>query len=250
MPDQTPALKRSRLAHGGFIAALILAALAVLAGPLHRFGVIEFPIARHLLAAATIGGPVVALICLAAAIRTRPGHGRRGRTQALVGLLLSLLVAGFLWSLVRTAMSLPMIHDITTDPENPPPFAAVLALREPGTNDPTYGGVELARQQKAAYPDIAPLVLPVPPEAAFDRALETAQALGWQIVVSDRVAGRIEAVDTTLWFGFKDDVVIRISHSPEGAVVDLRSASRIGLSDLGANAMRIRRFFAVFKDIG
>jgi len=250
MSDQSPAFKRSRLAHGGFIAALILTVLAVLAGPLHRFGIIDFPLARHLLTAAAIGGPVVAVVCLVAAIRTRPGRGGRGRALALIGLILSVLVAGFIWSLVRTAMSLPMIHDITTDRQNPPPFAAVLALRAPGTNDPTYGGEEIARQQQAAYPDIAPLTLTTTPEAAFDRALKTAEVLGWQVVATDRAQGRIEAVDTTLWFGFKDDVVIRITKTADGAVIDLRSASRIGLSDLGANAMRIRRFIAVLQDMG
>lgn len=248
-PEPTPALTLSRLAQAVFYGGLGVVVLALAMGPLHRFGVIDFGVARQGLTLATFLTPAVVVIGLVAIYRARPARGRRGWPLALAGLGGAALVAGFILSLLSTARSLPLIHDITTDTANPPAFGAVLSLRKPGSNDPVYAGESIAQQQKAAYPDIQPFETDLTPEQAFDRAHRAARALKWQIAATDPTRGRIEAVDTTLWFGFKDDVVIRISPTSEGSVVDVRSASRTGLSDLGANAMRIRRFLAVFEDV-
>jgi uncharacterized protein (DUF1499 family) len=251
--EPAPALPLSRLAQTAFYGGLVVVILALAMGPLHRFGVIDFGIARQGLTLATFLAPVVVIIGLAGLYHARSSKGRRGWPLALAGMGGAVLVAGFIAALLSTAKSLPMIHDITTDTDDPPAFEAVLALRGPGTNDPAYAGPSIAQQQKAAYPDIQPHHTDLTPAAAFEQALRAARALKWQVVAatpaSDEAAGRIEAVDTTLWFGFKDDVVIRIRPTSEGSVVDVRSASRIGLSDLGANAMRIRRFLAVFDDV-
>jgi len=86
------------------------------------------------------------------------------------------------------------------------------------------------------------LLLPMPAAQAFTAAVQTAEALGWEVVAADPVAGRLEATDTTFWFGFKDDIVVRIRSQPDGSRVDVRSVSRVGRSDVGTNARRIREF--------
>jgi len=100
----------------------------------------------------------------------------------------------------------------------------------------------VAAQQQQAYPDLKPKVLSLPPAEAVQKSIDAARSLGWQIAGSDTAAGRIEATDTTGWFGFKDDVVIRVRPQAQGSRVDVRSASRVGRSDIGKNAERIREF--------
>jgi uncharacterized protein (DUF1499 family) len=106
----------------------------------------------------------------------------------------------------------------------------------------------LATQQREGYPDIEPLTMPLPPDRVFNRALDVAQRLGWEIVATDQTGGRIEATDTTRWFGFKDDVAVRITPWGSGTRVDVRSVSRVGRSDVGTNARRIREFLEALQD--
>lgn len=170
---------------------------------------------------------------------------RRLPLTALVALLAVAVAAGVVWvplTFQRLARGVPPIHDITTDTDNPPRFVAVLAQRGAGANPAEYAGAPVAAQQKAAYPDVAPAELAVPPEDAFERALSSARALGWEIVAAVPAEGRLEATATTFWFGFKDDVVVRITRTERGSRVDVRSLSRVGRSDLGTNARRIRAF--------
>jgi uncharacterized protein (DUF1499 family) len=142
----------------------------------------------------------------------------------------------------------PPIHDITTDPDNPPAFVAVAPLREAGGPDRVaYEGAKVAEQQRRAYPDIVPLTLALQPGAAFSRALETAQRMGWTIVATDGADGRIEASDRSRWFGFTDDIVIRITPSGSGSRIDLRSSARLGRSDFGVNAARIKTYLAALR---
>jgi uncharacterized protein (DUF1499 family) len=142
----------------------------------------------------------------------------------------------------QVAQQVPPIHDITTDTEDPPRFAAVLPLRKNATNPVDYGGPEIAAQQHTAYPDIQPLTLPIPRHQAFVQALQTAEAMGWAIVATNPGEGQIEATDTTFWFGFKDDIVVRVQARGDGSRVDVRSVSRVGKSDVGTNAQRIRAY--------
>jgi uncharacterized protein (DUF1499 family) len=148
------------------------------------------------------------------------------------------------WMFLQRAKRVPPIHDITTDPKDPPQFVAVLPLRKDALNSPVYGGDSVAAKQEAGYPDIKPLSIAMPPGQAFDRALSAANAMGWTIVAADSTAGRIEATATTSWFGFKDDVVVRIRGENSGSRVDVRSESRVGGSDLGMNAARVRAYLA------
>jgi uncharacterized protein (DUF1499 family) len=121
---------------------------------------------------------------------------------------------------------------------------ALLEARNQSSNGSAYMGAEIAEQQKRAYRDIGPKVLNEPPQAAMQKVIDAARSMGWDVVASDAAAGRVEATDTTAWFGFKDDVVIRIRPNGPGSRVDVRSMSRVGRSDAGANAERIRSFMA------
>jgi uncharacterized protein (DUF1499 family) len=180
------------------------------------------------------------------------GLGFSGRSWAAVAagvlaLLVALGTAAVPLDMRRAAQSLPFIHDVTTDTERPPDFVALRAVRERAPNGVAYGGPKVAALQKQGYPDIGPLDIAVPPDRAFARAEAAARALGWEIAAAVPAEGRIEATATTRWFGFKDDVVIRIAPAPGGSRVDVRSVSRVGQSDLGANARRIRAFFSALK---
>ncbi|CAA9298340.1 MAG: hypothetical protein AVDCRST_MAG11-645, partial [uncultured Gemmatimonadaceae bacterium] len=126
----------------------------------------------------------------------------------------------------------------------PPAFVALRDRRPGATNPVEYGGPAVAAQQRAGYPDLAPAVLPVPPAQAVARAAAVARELGWTVVAVDPAAGRVEASDRTRWFGFTDDVVVRVAPQGTGSRVDVRSLSRVGGSDVGANARRVRAFLA------
>ena len=141
--------------------------------------------------------------------------------------------------------SLPYIHDLTTDTENPPLFVDLVEIRnsDPRTKNPAeYPGKEIAMQQLEGYPGLRPLLLDQSKEKVFDKAIETIENMGWELVSSAPDQGRLEATDTTFWFGFKDDVVIRIQSTGGNTLVDVRSKSRVGESDLGANANRIEKY--------
>ena len=142
------------------------------------------------------------------------------------------------------AMGVPPIHDISTDTFDPPGFVALLPERQKSPNGADYGGPAIAAQQQQAYPGIKSLVVKTPPGETVQRAIDAARALGWEIVASDAAAGRIEATATTAWWGFKDDVVVRVRPEGTGSRVDVRSVSRVGVSDLGANAKRVTEFLA------
>ena len=135
------------------------------------------------------------------------------------------------------------IHDITTDTDNPPAFVALHALRMTTWNGPEYGGAEIARIQKSEYPDIQPCFVDWTPTEAYEHALRAAHAMGWAIAAAVAEEGRIEATATTRWLRFKDDVVVRVAPHGSRTRIDVRSKSRIGRSDLGANAKRIREYF-------
>ncbi len=145
------------------------------------------------------------------------------------------------------AQQLPMINDISTDAVEPPAMVATLQLRRGAANPPAYPGAAVAVLQRAAYPDISPVVLPVPPAEAFKRVDRVAMAMGWDVVARAPAEGRIEAVDTSDWFGFRDDIVVRIRADGTGSRIDIRSKSRVGESDLGVNAQRVREFIARLK---
>jgi uncharacterized protein (DUF1499 family) len=233
--------------------ALVLAIAAALAGlaagPAYRFGLLSLESAFGLLRIAAYGGIGVALLALIGVVLARPGGPRRGFYRALAAFVIGVVVVGVPWSYLWKARSVPPIHDVTTDTENPPQFLAVRPLRADDPNSASYGGPEVAAQQQEAYPDIETLRLDLPPDQAFQRALQAAQAMGWEIVRADYPARRIEATDQTFWFGFKDDVVIRVRPAESGSRIDMRSTSRVGQSDLGVNAERIRSYLGKLEEL-
>src|SRR5262245_59160560 len=169
--------------------------------------------------------------------------------MAAGGLALGAVLICIPWHYDRVRKRVPRIHDITTDVENPPEFAAVLSARA-AENAATaaYAGPEVARLQKVAYPDVAPLELRLSAAKAFDLALAAAKSMpGWDIAASDPATGRIEASQASRWFRFTDDVVIRVAPSRSGSRIDMRSLSRQGRSDFGVNAARIRAYMAAVR---
>lgn len=140
----------------------------------------------------------------------------------------------------------PRIHDITTDTEDPPTFTLAAQRRGNGAN-PLEVDQEVIALQQQAYPDLQTLHSPLPIDEAFNQSVQVATELGWDIYRQDRNAGVIEAVDTTRVMAFKDDVVIRLRSNAQGTLLDLRSVSRVGEGDIGANAARIRAFAKAFR---
>lgn len=221
--------------------SIVAVALLVAAGPGTRMGLWNFRFGFQMLRWAVYSGAAGAVVALVALI----AGGRRGLAALALVLGLAAVVPPVL--LQRSARAKPPIHDISTDTDDPPPFVAVAPLRRDASNPTAYGGPEIAAQQKKAYPDIVPAVLPVPPAQAFERALQAAKAQGFEIVAAVPAEGRIEATDTTRWFGFKDDVVVRVRPEGSGSRVDVRSVSRVGRGDVGANARRIRAFLGALR---
>lgn len=197
-----------------------------------------------------IGSMVFGIAGLVSGIFVKP---RKGLVVSLLAILVPAAGLNHAKSVGKTAQALPLIHDITTDTQDPPVFSeAILSERAKteGVNTVDYAGKMDLREKKLVsvlqvrdYPDIRPLVLADTPEVVFGRAKAAVKDQGWDIISEDVGAGRIEATDTTFWYGFKDDVVIRIRPAEGGgSVLDIRSISRVGQSDLGVNAERIRAF--------
>jgi uncharacterized protein (DUF1499 family) len=227
--------------------------LGLVSGPLHRLGLANFRIALLVLAGAfllLLAGTLLAIVGLLVASAR---HLRFARGPALVGITLGLIASGYLLSWIARARAAPPLHEISTDLADPPAFVAVAALRRDAhaVNPPEYvsrvsapGGriIDVPELQRQRYPDIQPLLLALAPAAALEAAQHAAQRLGWQIDAYVPGDGRLEATDTSAFFGFKDDVVVRARASVAGSRIDVRSKSRVGLSDVGANAHRVRAF--------
>lgn len=225
-----------------FILAIIVAAAAILSGFGSRWGWWHFRIGFTILRYAAFAGIAIAVLSIIAIVVTRPGSGRRGLGFSIAAFIIALLTFLGPYLTLRYARQFPPIHDVTTDTDNPPRFVAIAPLRADAPNPIEYGGPEVAAKQHEAFPDIQPLQLDLPPDQAFQRALNAAKDMGWEIVAADPAAGRIEATATTFWYGFKDDVVIRLTPQNGGTTLDVRSESRVGGGDLGVNANRVREY--------
>lgn len=193
-----------------------------------------------------VAAVVMAVIALVLGARV---IGARGAAAAVAALIAGGAVAFVPWHYRTLARSVPPIDDITTDTANPPPFAAsVAAARAVARENPAaYGGARVAALQQRGYPGLAPLMLAAAPDKAFALALATAHQEGWTILTADPKAGRIAATARSFWMGFTDDIAVRVAAAGEGSRIDMRSASRLGRSDLGVNAARIRAYFAALR---
>jgi uncharacterized protein (DUF1499 family) len=233
-----------RLARLAFIAACVAALIVAAAGPLHRYLGLDIEAAIAVFRYGLYVAVAAVALGLATIVPTRPGDRRRGFVAAFLAIVIGVAgawvpVSWFLWS-----QQLPVINDISSDIADPPTMVALLQLRRGAPNPPAYPGATTGVLQRDAYPDIVPIVLPVAPAEAFKRVDQVAMALGWDVVARAPADGRLEAIDTSDWFGFRDDIVVRIRAEGTGSRIDIRSKSRAGESDLGVNARRIRAFIA------
>jgi len=249
----------ARLSFGAFVIALVIALVACFGT---RLGLWLYTTGFQILLPAVVIGAIAFLAgawWLAAALRNNNSEGWRWGFAGLIGAI------ALLWTPVHDgirAYDAPPIHDISTDVEYAPQFQALLPLRKGSPNGPEYDGPKkvvlngkittVAELQKKAWPDIKPYAQLLNPHAdpkvhperiLFWRAFERAKRMGWDIVAFDEKTGRIEATDTTTWFGFTDDIVIRVQMAGAlGARLDIRSKSRVGTFDYGRNAERVRAY--------
>jgi uncharacterized protein (DUF1499 family) len=234
----------SVVASVALVLALLAALAAAAAGLGYRSGLWPLGTGFAVLRYAIYGGIAAVAAALLGVVLARPGGPRRGLYRAIAGLVMATAVLGVLGNTLRAARAVPPIHDITTDLDDPPAFVAVIPLRGEGAHPVAYGGAKVAAQQRAGYPGIGPVEVELAPARLYDLALATALDMGWEIVAAQPSEGRIEATATTFWFGFKDDVVIRVRAQGSGARLDIRSLSRIGQGDAGTNAARIKAYLA------
>lgn len=224
--------------------AVIALAMVVIAGPGSKYGWWPWETGFRLLKWGTYVGFVTAVAALVLVAMLALPRWRSRPWVPLVALILALLAIAPPLIMRNQAKEYPAIHDITTDAFDPPAFVALLPDRRKSPNGAAYGGPSIAAQQQKAYPDIKSLIVKTPPAETLQRAIDAARSLGWEVAASDAPGGRVEATATSSWWGFKDDVVIRVRPEGGGSRVDVRSVSRVGVSDLGANAKRVREFLA------
>jgi len=235
--------------------ALLGAVLLAVAGPGHRLRLLPFDVA--------VNGPFLAGVLAALAAFVLAGWvlmtSKRGRSEPRAwrnwlafafGTAVVIAAAHWYWQL----HSAPMLHDVSTDTSQPPPFVEALARRaaDHAVNSADYvrdysvgsAAVNAPAVQKAAYPDVQTILLKMKPPEAFAAAEKTARAMSWEMVAVVPNEGRIEATATSLYFGLKDDIAIRVRSERDGrgSVVDVRSSARIGANDAGANASHIRAY--------
>jgi uncharacterized protein (DUF1499 family) len=238
------------------LASAIVLLVVLLTGPLgYRFELVPLQPSLVSLLIAIAGGLLVTLVGLVYVVIAIRGALPGNRNLIILAMVLGLVPSLFITPQIAKARSVPPIHDITTDTDNPPAFVAILPLRANAPNGVEYGGNEawpaekLGETTREAYPDLDPIIMPMSVADAVDRTVSVLTEMGLDIVDVDAEAGRVEATATTYWFGFKDDMVVRISSGDDDVVIDLRSMSRVGQSDIGANADRIRDFIARFESL-
>lgn len=212
-----------------------------------RFGFLDFKPALTTFFAALACAGLSILVGLAAFVSIW-NDGSRGMSRILLAFLIDILILAYPAYIAYEYRKLPPIHDITTDPIDPPRFDALARLRVgDGANPAVYAGLYSAEQQREAYPDVEPVSLDVPPQRAYEIALQTVNRRKW-LIIDERPPqppqriGRIEAVARTPVMGFREDVSIRVAPEGTGSRVDMRSSSRYFEHDLGSNAARIMKF--------
>ena len=249
----------AKISFSGFV---LSAAIALVASLGTRAGLWQYTFGLPLVVAATIIGVIGLVAAVAWAALALVRNSSEGLRWGVVGLLGAAVAVGVPLSYARMAWTAPPIHDISTDIEYAPAFRAILPLRKGAPNGAEYDGPKLVTLsngkvttvtalQKKYYGDVIPFAQFIKPVKLFWRALNIANRMGWHVVAFDPKDGRIEATDTTFWFGFTDDIVIRVRQAGKlGARLDVRSKSRVGDSDLGRNAARLRIFLKTLKTMG
>lgn len=225
--------------------ALAAALTVALAGFGYRWGLWDLGQGFALLPYGAYCGAAAAVLALAGGIFAAFTKARAAAVASFLGIALGGAALAFPLDLQMRAKANPPIHDISTDTVKAPPFVALKALRDGAPNGSAYAGAAVSIQQKRAFPDIVPLRSRFKPADVLARARSIARELGWEVVAETKDG--FEASVTSAWWGFVDDVVVRLRVEGEETILDVRSASRIGSSDLGVNAKRVQAFMARFQ---
>ena len=231
------------------VVVLVAAYVAIVVGVVaHRFAMLGFKPALGLFALGLLASVLVALALALGFIASMAGYdllklGRTGVHWPLLSVLFVALVPGLsMRLLVGDGLSAPAIHDISTDPDHPLAFINAQTLRRPGENSLDLPSTTTRDKQRAHY-SMHPLQSEQPANELYQTALKLAKDYHWQVHYENAEKRHFEAVATTPMFGFKDDIAVQIEAQPgAGSLVQMRSVSRVGVSDLGANAARIRSF--------
>jgi uncharacterized protein DUF1499 len=249
----------AKVSFGAFVLSLVIALAAALGT---HAGLWTYKVGLPMILPAVAVGLIALIAGIVWAVTALIRNSSQGVRFGVIGLLGAVLVLAVPLNGLRLALTSPPIHDISTDIEFAPAFKAVLPLRQGAANGPEYDGPKpvklpnghtttVAALQKKYYGDVVAWVGFTKPAKLFWRALNLANRMGWHVVAFDPKEGRIEATDTTFWFGFTDDIVIRVRPAGKlGARLDIRSKSRVGVSDLGSNAARLRTFLKTLKAMG
>ncbi len=243
----------SKLAMWSRRLALFAVAVVLLVIVIVNLGFLE-PVPAIATLAGSLFFALVAMVLAFGAFVVIWRQGLRGIGLAVAALGIGVAMLAYPTYLGVLFYRLPAVNDITTDPVDPPRFEAIARLRPRGANSVAYPGAAAMKLQRATYPDIEPLVVSVPPAEAYEAALAVITKRKWRIVdvrppLAGRREGRVEAVVRTPLMGFRDDVVIRVRAAEDGARVDMRSASRFGTHDFGANASRLRALSNDIDDV-
>lgn len=237
---------------------LIVSAIALLVilltGPMgYKYELLELQPSLVSVVVALAGGALISLVAFVYLVIAFRGDGTADRVPLIIAILMGLVPAFFIMPQMMKADSLPQIHDITTDTENPPAFVALKDARDAAPNGADYGAAfedwpaeKIASATIESYPAVQPIYTNLSVGEAVARANEVMLAMGMEVVAVDEESGSVEGTATTFWFGFKDDFVVRVVAEEEGSRVDVRSMSRVGKSDIGKNADRILMFTAGF----
>lgn len=232
----------------GIVLALIAAVLTVIGLAGGRTGALSGIAAFMSFGIGALLFLVSILVNLVGLTISRGTAGAASAGSTVIALAAGILVIGAALSQRPDSSGAAPIHDLSTDTANPPEFVAVVPLRADAPNPPEYLDDGTAAQQTAAFPELTTLTIDMPAPQVFAAAEQVVGELGWELVDANLLDGRIEATDTTYWFGFKDDVVIRIAGDGERTYVDVRSKSRVGRGDMGTNARRINDFLAALAE--
>jgi uncharacterized protein (DUF1499 family) len=234
---ETPSRVATLASHLGVagVLALVLGPLAIQLGILGPF------VGFRLFLLGGLCGLLALVLGMIGLWRTRATTGREGRGRALRGALLGAAILALIAGAAGSGRSVPAINDITTDPDDPPVFTHAGQIPDNAGRDLSYPP-DFAARQRAGYPQLGPIKLAAPPSDAFQQSLRAAEALGWQVTASDPESGTLEATQTSRIFRFVDDISVRVRPDGTGSVIDVRSKSRVGRGDMGANAKRIQAF--------
>ncbi|GAA60431.1 hypothetical protein P20652_2297 [Pseudoalteromonas sp. BSi20652] len=218
------------------LVSLIAFLLVLLPGPLYKFGIVELGIAFAGFKYGVYAGGAALVLLIVQALFMRK---TLTLSSGVIALVFSVVAIAMPLNMMNKAEGVPAIHDISTDLVNPPKFVAIAPLRANASNPVEYAGEETAIQQRKAYPELVTLSFAQSKADLMTASEQAFKNLGFAVVSANTTTGILEATDTTTWFGFKDDVVVRIVDEGSERFVDIRSKSRVGRSDLGKNAERI-----------